>query len=177
VATRKTKSRASSRRAPKRVPGRKRKAAAPPPVIALGDAVRVPREGRNLIGRYDPRGAYGAPGGGEIAGIVCSIREIATGKLVPKTRGQLTGYVVEVVHNLTFSPQFSSGQNTGGAEGLTELSRNPSWARLRGLLANMASDTATGIRSSEEMAGDIFRQILDGWRIVKVKAELLTPQE
>jgi hypothetical protein len=161
--------------------------------IAVADLVTVPGEAHNLIGRYDPRAAGLPRGGALIEGVVCSIREIATGRLVAKTKGPLERYVIELVHDLTFSPQFSSARGSaplregalertgvlsiGSGKAPTEVVKNPMWLRLRSLLRAMAESNQLVSVASGGLAGDSFRQLLDGWRVVKVKAEVLTRQE
>jgi hypothetical protein len=143
----------------------------------VGDLVAVPGEGQNLIGRYDPR-AVGLPrGGGAIEGVVCSIREIATGQLVGETKGPLDRYVIELVHDLTFSGQFSSALNVGGGKAPGEVARSPIWVRLRRLLRGMAEKGELISVASGGLTTDSFRQLLDGWRVVKVRAQLLVQQQ
>jgi len=169
----------------------------PPVPIAVGDLGAVPGEARNLIARYEPRGGGLTRGGPAIEGLVCSIREIVTGRLVARTKGPLAGYVIEVIHDLTFSPQFSSAANTqrgaAGALQPTPLAgagggRAPAgeerdlreragmWFRLRALLRKMAEGGEFVSVAGGGLASGEFRQLLDGWRVVKVKAELLIRQ-
>jgi len=143
----------------------------PPPVVAVGDVVRLLSGARDLIGRYDPLLARTAPGYREIKGIVCAIREIASGKLVVKTKGSLTAYVLEILHDLTFDGQFSSAQNIGGTRGMAEAAKNPSWQRVRGLVKETAG-RGSGMRPAARLLeSEDFRRSLDGWRVAKVKAE------
>jgi len=143
--------------------------------VAVGDAVRLPAESRNLISRYDPKLARGARCTEGIEGIVCSIRDIRTGKLVAKTRGDLTGFVLEILHAQTFRLQYSSERNTAGASGSGDPSDSPVSLRLRGLLQELASRRELVSASSGVLSREPFAELLDGWRVVKVKAEAVDP--
>ncbi len=139
-------------------------------VVAVGDAVRIPAEGGNLIGRYDPKAAL-EQRGEVIEGVVCSIRQIATGKLVPKTSGDLSGYVLEVVHNQTFRLHYGSDRNTGGPRGPDDIRENPVWQRLRSALQELAASKKLVSISTGSVSDQSLRSLLDGWRVVKVKAQ------
>jgi hypothetical protein len=99
-------------------------------------------------------------------GIVCSIREIATGKLVAKTRAPLHQYVFEVLHDRTFRPAFSSTSNVGAAKGTGEPGRSSAWRRVREMLREMSARNEFLVPGSEA----VFGSLLDGWRVVKVRA-------
>lgn len=144
---------------------------APPPVVVVGDVVRLLTGARNLIGRYDPLLARTAPGYREIKGIVCAIREIASGKQVLKTKGSLTAYVLEILHDLTFDGQFSSAQNIGGARATAEAAKNPAWQRVRGLVREMAGRGSEMRPAALMLENEDFKRSLDGWRVAKVKAD------
>jgi hypothetical protein len=151
-----------------------RKAGRPkrPPVVGVGDSVlvRVDEVNPARAGRDEAR----PPQGGEATeGLVCSIREIATGKLVGKTKGALTEYVLEVLHQRTFKSQFSSSQNTGGRRGPNDVSSNPAWVKLRGLLREMAARSEFVSQASGGLSQQVFGSLLDGWRMVKVRAQMV----
>ncbi len=133
--------------------------------------MRVPTEAPNLITRYDPGIARGTRGAEAIEGIVLSIRKIATGQLVAKTTGDLSGFVLEIVHNQTFRLYLSSDKNSGGPRGPEQLTANPVWVRLREFLKEMAEKKQLLNASSEGLTQESLRSLLDGWRIVKVKAQ------
>jgi hypothetical protein len=138
--------------------------------VAVGDAVRVPADVHNLIGRYDPKAAEERRGE-LIEGIVSSIRQIATGKLVPKTSGDLSGYVLEVVHNQTFRLHYGSERNAGGPRGPDDVRENPVWRKLRDTLRGLAASKKLVSVSGSGMSDESLRSLLDGWRVVKVKAQ------
>jgi hypothetical protein len=143
--------------------------------VAVGDAVRLPAETRNLISRYDPKLARGARVTEGIEGLVCSIRDIRTGKLVAKTRGDLTGFVLEILHTQTFRLQYSSERNTAGVSGSAAPTDSPLWLTLRALLQEMAARRELVSASSGVLSQDPFASLLDGWRVVKMKAEAVDP--
>jgi len=139
--------------------------------VAIGDVVRFGGDARNQMSRYDAGASSDSRGAEAIEGIVCSIRNIATGKAVGKTRGDISGFVLEIVHHQTFKVHYASDRNTGGPRGPENVRNNPIWARLREVLTSMAAkkqyvSSAAGSLSEEPLAS-----LLDGWRVVKVKAE------
>jgi len=170
----KAKGKARSRKRAKsaRVKPKKRKRLT---AVAVGDVVRLPAEARNQIARYDPNLAQGTRGAEAIEGIVCAIRRIATGKLVPKTRGALEGHVLEILHSQTFRVYLSSDRNTGGPRGPERLTDNPIWLQLREQLKAMADKKELVSAAPAGLWEQQFSALLDGWRIVKVKAEEVEP--
>jgi len=165
------KSAAQARSKKKAKPKAKPRAKRAPVAVAVGDAVRLPPETRNQVSRYDARIARAARGADAVEGIICSIREIGTGKLVPKTSKSMEGYVLEVLHNDTFTVQFSSSRNTGGPKGPDRVSDNPSWKRLRAMLREMASQQQLFSAGSAGLSREPLSSLLDGWRVIKVRAE------
>ena len=155
----------------------RRKVSRAPRAIAVGDAVRVPAEVHNRITRYDPRLARVGQGSEAIEGIVCSIRKVATGRLAAKTSGPLDGFVLEILHAQTFRPQLSSVRNSGGPKGSEDPTQNPTWLRLRAKLQEMASRRQFVSHASGRFTSEPFDAMLDGWRVVKVRAELVDRDE
>ena len=149
----------------------------PARAIAVGDAVMLPAGVQNQIRRYDAHATVGGRGTEAVSGLVCSIRQVATGKLTAKTRGDLEGYVVEILHNRTFQTQFSSLTNTGGAKGPEVVSDNPSWSRVRSLLKQQAEKKQLASYGSGDAAREVLGSLLDGWRLVKVKATFVLREE
>ncbi len=105
-----------------------------------------------------------------LEGIVSSIREIATGKLVAKTTGDLAHYVLEVVHSQTFQLHYASDRNTGGPRGAEDFRQSPIWRSLRSVLRQMAAAKRLVSVSQGGATEEPLRSLLDGWRVVKVKA-------
>lgn len=139
------------------------KAVAEPLVVAVGDWVL-------LRGDYDgqPSGMRIEGGSEATEGLVCSIREIGTGKLVAKTKEQPERYLLEVLNQRTFRSQFSSSRNTGGP-GVQAL-RSPAWSKLRQVLQDSAKHRRLYSYASGGLPNDVFGSLLDGWRVVRVRA-------
>jgi hypothetical protein len=144
-------------------------------VVSVGDAVKIPAEARNLIGRYDAGLAKGGRGTQAIEGIVASIRRVATGELVVATKGDIADYVLEIVHNETFLRPFSSDRNTGGPRGPETLRANAAWNRVGEALRQMAGRKRFVSTASGRFSEEPFESLLDGWRVVKVRASLVEP--
>lgn len=163
--------------AKKRRPPKAAKKMPVPRAIAVGDAVMLPAGVQNQIRRYDAHATVGGRGTEAVSGLVCSIRQVATGKLTAKTRGDLAGYVLEILHSRTFQAQFSSATNTGGAKGPEVVSDNPSWSRVRSLLKQQAESKQLASYGSGDAAREVFGSLLDGWRLVKIKAAFVLREE
>jgi len=159
----------SKRPPPKRRPA-KRKVVLSPSPVAVGDWVLV-------------KSGEGGPGGLRIEGdseategIVCSVREIATGKLVAKTTDDLGGFLLEVLHHRTFRPQFSSIRNTGAPAGLRPT-RSAASGRLRDILRDSATHRRFYSYASGGLPNEVFGALLDGWRVVRVRATSVEPRQ
>jgi hypothetical protein len=165
----------------KKKPSRRRRARKPAPVrartVAIGEVVRLLARPENLIGRCDPTAARPAPGHREIRGIVCAIREVASGKLAMKTRGSLGKYVLEILQDLTFDKQYSSAQNTGAARGAFEPAVSPAWGRVREMVKEAVGRASQARPAAVLLGEDSFRRSLDGWRLVRVRAESMVTEE
>jgi len=108
-----------------------------------------------------------------VEGIVCSIRDIAAGKLVGKTKGPAEGYVFEVLQDRTFSPALSSTRNIGGARPPAEVTSNPTWRKVREVLREAAARGQLLGGAPQELLGSV----LDGWRVTKVRAQMVERRE
>jgi hypothetical protein len=169
----KKKARRSSRSRASRKPTRTRPE--PLKVVSVGDAVKVPVEARNLIGRYDAGLAKGGRGTQAIEGIVASIRRVATGEMAAATKGDISDYVLEIVHNETFLRPFSSDRNTGGPRGAESVRGNAAWNKVGEALRQMAGKKRFVSTASGRFSEEPFESLLDGWRVVKVRASLVEP--
>jgi hypothetical protein len=143
-----------------------------PASISVGDEIRVPVEVVKQLRASESQRSMADRGGEGIEGLVCSIRDIASGKLVTKTHGALEGFILEVLHDRTFHPQFSSARNTGGPKGPIEVHRNPTWLRMRDALQKMATSEELTALTSGGAAAEPFASLLDGWRVVKLRASV-----
>jgi hypothetical protein len=134
-----------------------------PLVVAVGDWVllRGDSDGR-------PPGLRTEGDGEATEGIVCSIRQIATGKLVAKTKEEPGGYLLEVLHQRTFRSQFSSSRNAGGPG--AQALRGPAWSSLRQILQEAAKQRRFYSYASGRLPNEVFGSLLDGWRVVRVRA-------
>ena len=148
-----------------------------PRAISVGDAVMLPSGVQNQIRRYDAHATLGGRGTEAVSGLVCSIRQVATGKFTAKTRGDLKDYVLEILHSRTFETQFSSATNTGGPKGPEVVSDNPSWSRLQSILRQQAQRKQLASYGSGNAAREVFGPLLDGWRLVKMKAEFILRED
>jgi len=178
----KTKKTTKTKRTVKKARGRKTRGARlkKKPVVrsvSVGDLVRIPPDAYTAIRGYAPHIAAQARSAEAIVGVVCSIRNIGTGNLVTQTRGDLTGYVLELIHSQTFRPHYGSDRNTGGPKGPEDIRENPVLKRLRGILQDLARKghkiSTAGVGFTEEP----LKSLLDGWRAVKVKAEVVESAE
>jgi hypothetical protein len=146
-----------------------------PDAVAVGDEVRLPVEMANQFRHYDARQELLGRTGDAIEGLVCSIREILTGKRVAKTHGPLEKYVLEIVHNRTFSAQYGSRQNNRDRSGrpAADLAACEARLRLADLLRQAASNGEVAGQASDLLTKDPFAALLDGWRVVKLRANLV----
>jgi hypothetical protein len=97
--------------------------------------------------------------------------------LAAKTRGDLDGYVLEIIHDRTFTAHFSSDRNAGGGRGSDQMKDNRSWLRLRALLQEKAAEGSLPCVASGALSQEPFSSLLDGWRVVKVRAEVIDTVE
>jgi len=141
--------------------------------MAVGDVVRMPTEIAAELEEYGLSRERFGRSVEAIEGIVCSIREIASGKLLAKTRGALEGFVLEILQDRTFLPQYSANRNSGGPKGSSVVRENPNWLRLRALLLEMAGRNQLISQASGGFGADPFETLLDGWRVVKLRANLV----
>jgi hypothetical protein len=157
--------------------------------IALGDHVRLPASASNEHVHYGPEPGAGRParqvvgrrGFEPVQGIVTSIREIATGRLIGLATGDLRQYVLELVVDECFDRSYSSETNCEGPKGPDRITDNSIWRHLRGELRQRAErrefQPYAPIALPGAPAGGGIAQslssILDGWRIIKVRAPTL----
>jgi hypothetical protein len=158
--------------------GRKRRAPkAAPRVLALGEEVRLSLSIHNQFAGYDPRRFREEGPSRPIEGIILSIREIATGQLLPLASGDYSKYVIEVLHNRSFDPSFASKQNAERMSAGERPQASPLWEKVRAALRQMAKERqlvslADGSFSSSPLAG-----MLDGWRVIKMRANEIEAAE
>ncbi len=142
----------------------------PPPFVAVGDWISL-RPGAGQLG------SPATDQDGEVTqGIICSIREIATGKMVAKSKEDLGSYLLEVLHLSTFRPQFSSNRNAGPA-GASQVARSPAWRRIQEILRNAAKERRFFSYAAGGLPNELFGALLDGWRVVRARAAAVEYRE
>jgi len=142
-----------------------------PRLLAPGEAIRLPLRAHNQFPGYDPRLLREEGPSRPIEGIVLSIREIASGQLVPLASGNLSQYVLEVLHNRSFDASFSSSHNAGRATAGEPPQASAVWERVRALLREMAAERKLVSISDGSISSSPLGTLLDGWRVVKVRAD------
>ncbi len=141
-----------------------------PLILAPGEVVRLPLREHNRFAGYDPRHLQGEEASGwPIEGIILSLREISSGQLVPLASGDPGRYVLEVLHSRSFDPSFASVQNAGRAAAPGQTS--PIWAKVRALLSSLAAERKLVSLADGSLASSSLASLLDGWRIIKVRAD------
>jgi hypothetical protein len=142
----------------------------PPPFVAVGDWISL-RPGAGQLG------SLATDQDGEVTqGIICSIREIATGKMVAKSKEDLGRYLLEVLHLRTFRPQFSSNRNVGPASG-SQVVKSPAWRRIQEILRNAAKERRFFSYATGGLPNELFGSLLDGWRVVRARAAAVEYRE
>jgi hypothetical protein len=139
-------------------------------LLAPGDEVRLPLRIHNRVHGYDPRLLREDVPSRAIEGLVLSVREIATGKLVPLASGEFSQYVLEVLHNRSFDAIFSSTQNAGKSTMGQRPQNTPMWARVKSALHQMGAERKLISLADGTLNASPLATMLDGWRIVKVRA-------
>jgi hypothetical protein len=145
--------------------------------VSVGDLVRLPPDAYRALQGYASTSGAEARSAEAVVGVVCSVRNISTGNLVTQTRGDLTGYVLELIHAQTFRPHYGSDQNTGGPRGPEDIRENPVLNRLRRTLNELARKGHRINTAGEGLGEEPLKSLLDGWRVVKVKAEVVESAE
>ncbi len=141
----------------------------------MGDVVRMPSEIVSELEQFGLKRELFGRNVDAVEGIVCSIRDITSGKLLAKTRGALEGFMVEILQDRTFLPQYSANRNSGGPKGTNVVRENPNWLRVRNLLIEMAGRNELMSQASGGFGSETFANLLDGWRVVKLRANLVQP--
>ena len=137
--------------------------------ISVGDHIRLPASAFNEVLRYGPQRGPGRRASEGVQGIVFSIREIATGKLVGLAAGDLRRYVFAIVDDQCFDRAFASESNCEGSKGPDRVTDNSIWQHLANELRQRAERRELLDQGGGGTA-EPLRAILDGWRIVKLRA-------
>ncbi len=139
--------------------------------VALGAVVRIPRGLAPTAGGDNLRSPRSSPGQREMRGIVCAIRDVTSGKPVVKTRGDLGKFVLELLHDMTFDREYSSAQNAGGRGPAASEGLGQAWERVRALIQEKVAAAPGPMPAMMMLADEDFRRSLDGWRLIKVRAD------
>ena len=145
--------------------------------ISPGEVVRLSLRSHNEYAGYDPRLLREEGPSRPIEGIVLSIREVATGSLVALAAGDFKKYVVEVIHTRSFDPAFGSLQNAGKVSAGERAKRGPLWDKMRNTLRQMAAEHKLISLADGSLNTSPLNEMLDGWRIVKVRADQIEVAE
>jgi hypothetical protein len=146
-------------------------------LLAPGDIVRLSLKIHNQYAGYDPRLLREEGVGRQIDGIVLSIREIATGKLVPLASGKFSEYVLEIIHNRSFDPTFASLQNAGKVIPGERGRISPLREKVQQLLRQMAKERKLLSISDKTFSASPVGNLLDGCRVIKVRADEVEASE
>lgn len=142
-----------------------------PRMLAPGDEVRVPLRVHNSYPGYDPRSLAEDVPTRAIEGIILSIRDIATGHLVPLATGNFDQYVLEIIHNRSFDAAFGSQQNSSKMPPGSPPQASPLWNKSCMLIKQLAAERKLISSADGSVYKSPLANLLDGWRIVKVRAD------
>ncbi|NIM06429.1 MAG: hypothetical protein GTO55_08515 [Armatimonadetes bacterium] len=148
-----------------------------PKVLAPGEEIRLSLRTHNQFTGYDPRLLREEGPSRPIEGIILSIREIASGQLVPLASSDFGRYVLEVLHNRSFDPSCASAENApSGATG-DRPQAAPLWEKVRSTLRAMTKERRLVSLTDGSLSSSPLATMLDGWRIVKVRADQIEVPE
>jgi len=139
-------------------------------ILAVGDHVRLKARDGNQHASYqagaDELSSYRDP----VDGLVLSIRDVQTGKLVPATDQLLDNYVVEVIYSRTFSARFASVRNA--PRGTEDPTITAAWKRLNAALRKSAEEGKLYSTAMPDLFADSpLANLMDGWKVVKIWAQ------
>lgn len=144
--------------------------------FAVGDHVRLKHSLANEHQSYQIANKQIAFMRESIDGLILSIRDISTGKLMSSTTGELTDYVIELLYDNTFSAKFASLKNAPRtAERPTAA---PAWRRMQAILRDMAAKGELLSTSSPDfLQNSPLTKMLDGWKVIKVRSHEISTLE
>ena len=138
-------------------------------IVAVGDAVRLPLTEKN---DYAPgQAAVAGSGAGALEGLVCSIRQVATGEFVATAADNLRQYVIEVLVSKTFHPAFASAQNLGPTA-VHRVMDNPVWQSVRDRLVDLRNQGQLPAGGPAVLSGPL-KDLVDTWGLVRIRAKSL----
>ncbi|OPZ81157.1 MAG: hypothetical protein BWY76_03124 [bacterium ADurb.Bin429] len=138
-------------------------------MLTVGDYVRLKSRAANQHQSFQLNREELSTQYESVDGIVLSIREISTGRLLAETSGDLDGYVIELLNERTFSSRFASQRNA--PRGTDHPTAAPAWARLRQALRQAADG---GVLYSSSMptlfTESPLAKLLDGWKVLRIRS-------
>lgn len=134
--------------------------------MSVGDAVRLPLTEKNEYANRDA-----APDAGATEGLVCSIRQVATGEFVATAAGNLRQYVLEILVNRTFHPAFASAQNLG-PNPVPRVMDNPVWRSVRDRLVSLRNQGQLPGGGPAVLSGPL-KDLIDTWGLMRVRTKAL----
>ncbi|HEX2951760.1 MAG TPA: hypothetical protein VHV83_19670 [Armatimonadota bacterium] len=142
-------------------------------VFAVGDHIRLKDRVANSYPAYQITDTQVAFSRVPADGLVLSIREISTGRLVTETTENVDKYIIEVLYDNTFNPRYASSRNAPRTA--ERATATPAWNRIRHILKGMAEKgelMATG--SPTFFTDSPLSKLLDGWKVIKVNSVDIT---
>ncbi|MHB9131373.1 MAG: hypothetical protein ACYDBB_09825 [Armatimonadota bacterium] len=144
--------------------------------LAVGDYVRLKSYTANENKSAEVTNNRSISAYAPIDGLVLSIREVRSGRMVDKAKGEPSDFVVEVVVDASFSTRYASLRNA--PRGSDRPALTPTWRQLSVHLRALAEkgqlfSTAT----PEQLAGSPLGKVLDGWKVLKVWSHELESME
>lgn len=137
--------------------------------FAVGDHVRLKNRDINEHPSYQIKNAEVAFTREPADGIVLSIREIKSGRLVTQATGNIDQYVVELLYDNTFNPRYASTRNAPRtAERATAA---PAWRRIHAMLRDLAAKgELISTNTPNFLTESPLAKYLDGWKVLKVRS-------
>ena len=143
--------------------------------LAIADWVRVPAE--QVMGPSAAPTPAATARRESIGGLICSIRDVRTGALVSTASGDLSHYLLEIVPDRCFQSRFASDRNSGGPRGPESVTANPVWRELRHELREATRRGELPSHASGGLDRPPFAGLLDGWRLLRARANHVEPLE
>ena len=138
----------------------------PKQTLTIGDRVRLKsRMANEYLSMRDANGEM-ASAREPMEGMVFSIRDVATGRLVAEATGDLTQYVIEIVYDHTFNARYASLRNA--PRGSDSIYGTPGWKKMQAALRAAAQKGELFATGMMKAADPTILSLLDGWKVVKI---------
>ena len=147
-----------------------------PDILGVGDHVRLKSRAANLHQSYQLVESASTTILEPVEGLVFSIREISSGRLVKQAEGKLEHYVVELLYDHTFNARYASLRNA--PRGADHPSTTTGWRRLCAALRSAAERGQFFSSASLNLLTESpLTQLLDGWKVIKIQTTNLEKLE